>query len=430
MLQNPSSIVDSEVMLDIHVFGMSSFLHTNSAYLPAEDYSFLKHVIKREEIPTANFIQSRDNYSLFSAVDLQFLSATYQYKQHGFGISSRLRTFADIRKVPHIFANAIDFPQINGDAELDPSILGLDLNANNVNISVLSYGEIGFSYANAVTHFDRNLIIAGISAKYLWGIAAGGINVDNLDYKVDSMGNLNYSNFTATSAVSDSLLGGKGVAFDIGITYKRMLDNVTSYNPFRKEAGCRIYDYKWKFAASLIDLGFVGFNKGGRKSTVNNVTGSVSAFDGFYIPNDPQLVFSSTLGIGDSSITKTTGFTMMVPAAIVLQYDYNFEKNDMYFSFQFTQGLTPGGQFGVQRPQLVLFTPRYETRYFELALPFGMYNMQEIRTGLMMRIGPVSFGTDKLGTILSVTDATGFDFYFHCAFKILQQKRCGKKRVW
>lgn len=430
MLQNPSSIVDSEVMLDLHVFGMSTFLHSNSAYLPAKDFSFLKHVIVRDELPTATFVQGRENYSLFSNVDLQFLTATYQYKQHGFGISSRVRTFVDVRKVPEIFANAVDFPQINGDAQLNPTILGLDMNANNVNISLLSYGELGFSYANAISHFDRNLIIAGISAKYLWGIAGGGINVDNLDYKIDSLGNFNYSNFTATSAISDSVLGGKGLSFDLGITYKRMLDNVTNYNPFRKEAGCRIYDYKWKFGASLIDLGYVRFSNGGRQNSIENVSGSVSAFNGFRIPADPLETFENTFGVGDSSIKESTGFTMIVPAAIVLQYDYNFEKNNLFFSFQFSHGLTPGGQFGIQRPQLVIFTPRYETRYFELAMPFGMYNLQEIRSGIMVRVGPVTVGTDKLGTLMSVTNVTGFDFYFHCAFKILQQKRCGKKRVW
>jgi len=102
----------------------------------------------------------------------------------------------------------------------------------------------------------------------------------------------------------------------------------------------------------------------------------------------------------------------------------------MFISVQYMHGLTPSGTFGIQRPSVLVFTPRYETRRFELAFSFGMYNLQEMRTGLMVRWGPLTIGTDKLGSFMGLSDVTGFDIYGHLAFKIIHQKRCGKIRFW
>jgi len=431
MFHNPSSIVDSEVMLDIHIAGVGAFLHSNYAYLDKDEFSFLSNVIGGEPIPDAKFNNSRDDYSLYSMVDVQYLSATYQFKEHGFGISSRVRTFVDIRNVPELFANAIEIPQINGQGQVSSSILGREMNASNVNIGLLSYGEYGITYANAIKHRDRDLFIVGGAVKFLWGLTGGGIHIDNFDYRIDSTGVFSYDNLTAQTSVSGGLLGGSGWSGDIGFTYKKMLDNVTSYNPFRREAGCRIYDYKLKVGMSIVDVGYVKFKKRTVNSHVNGASGVLDDFTNLSISTDPESFLSETLNVSDSLVTvDTNSFNIVVPAAFIFQYDYNFEKNNMFISVEYMHGLTPSGTFGIQRPRVFIFTPRYETRAFEFALSFGLYNLQEVRSGIMMRLGPVTIGSDKLGSYLGFSDVTGFDFYTHIAFKIIHQKRCGKIRFW
>lgn len=431
MFHNPSSIVDSEVMLDIHIAGVGAFVHSNYAYLDKSEFSFLKNIIGQEGIPDAHFNSSRDDYSLYSVVDIQYLTATYQYKHHGFGFSSRVRSFADIRNVPEIFANAIEIPQIKGGGDINLSIIGRDMNASDINVQVLSYGEYGLTYANAIKHRDRDLFIVGGAVKFLWGLAAGGVHIDNFDYKIDTSGVFSYNNLTARTSVSDAVLGGSGWSGDIGFTYKKMLDNVTSYNPFRREAGCRIYDYKLKVGMSIVDIGYVKFKKNTSNSFVDGASGTISEFTNLAANADPSQFLEESLQVPDSLITRNEEkFNVVVPAAFVFQYDYNFEKNNMFISVEYIHGLTPSGTFGVQRPSVFVVTPRYESRSFEFAMSFGMYNLQEVRSGLMVRWGPVTLGTDKLGTYLGLSDVTGFDFYGHIAFKILQQKRCGKIRFW
>ncbi|MFT6745796.1 MAG: hypothetical protein ACJAZ2_000130 [Glaciecola sp.] len=431
MFHNPASIVDSEVMIDIHVVGIGAFLHSNYAYLDKDEFSYLKNVILTQDIPDAKFDFSRDKYSLYSTADIQYLSATYQYKHHGFGFSSRVRTFADVRNVSEIFANAIQIPQIHGQGQINTNIIGRDLNASNVNIGILSYNEYGITYANAIQHRDRNLFIVGGAAKFLWGLGGGGVHIENFDYKIDSTGVFSYGNLTAQTSISEQLLGGTGFSADIGFMYKKMLDNVTSYNPFRREAGCRVYDYKLKVGMSIIDVGYVKFKKSTSNSYVSGASGVLDDFTNLSISSEPGNFLGETLNVPDSLIAEdTAAFKVIVPAAFVFQYDYNFEKNNLYMSVEYIQGLTPSGTFGIQRPSVLAFTPRFETRSFEAALTFGMYNLQEVRSGLMLRWGPVTIGTDKLGAFLGLSDVNGFDIYTHIAFKIVQQKRCGKLRFW
>ena len=429
IFHNPANSTDSEVMIDINLGGFGAFLHSDYAYLNADEFNYVRDVLVNNEIPNAVFNTARDDYSVYSYIEYHSPSVTYQYKDQAFGLFSRVRSFAEASDVPEIFANIIDIPQIKGEDAQSYLLLNRDLTMKNVNVSLLSFAEIGFNYSKAINHFDRNLLIVGVSLKYLAGIAGGGLHIDEMNYRIDTSGVFSYDSFTAKAATSLTPFSGSGISGDIGFVYKRMVDNVTSYNPFRKEAGCRIYDYKWKVGLSLVDLGYVRFKDGATNTTVTDASGSLTDITSFQISQDPEEFIVSSFEV-DSSFTETgTRFSVVLPAAIILQYDYSFENN-FFASVEFIQGITPKSTFGVKRPQIFTFVPRYEKRFFEIGLPIGMYNIREARMGLYFRIGPLTLGTDKLGTYLSVTDVTGFDIYGKLSWRILHPRSCGRKRVW
>jgi hypothetical protein len=406
MFHNPSPILDSAVMLDNQVAGIGGFSYSNYAYLHKDEFSFLNNVIRSEPIPEAKFNSSRGDYSLYNVAYIHCLSATYQYREHGF--SSRVRSFVDIRNVPELFANAINIPQINGQGDILTNILGIEMNASNVNIGLLSYGEYGFIYANAIKHRDRDLFIVGAAVKFLWGLVGVGVYIDNFD----SSGVFSYDNLTAQTSVSSEFLGVKGWSGDIGFTYKKMLDNVTSYNPFRRETGCRIYNYKLKVGISIVDLVYVNLEKSTVNSNVKVASSVLDEFTNLAISNDPESFLTETLNVFDILITAdTNSFNILVPAAFVFQYDFNFEKNNFFISLEYMDILTPSGIFGIQRPSVFPIITRYETRSFEFSLSFGMYNLEEVRSATMVRWGSLTIGSDKFGSFLGVSDATGFDLY-------------------
>ena len=429
VFHNPANSTDSEVMIEINLGSLGGFLHSDYAYLPASDFNFFRDALINSQIPNAVFNSARDEYSMYSYVEYHNPSISYQYKDQAFGLFSRLRYFGEASDVPEIFANILEVPQIKGEDPQSYLLLNRDLTMKDVNVSLLSFAEIGVNYSKAINHFDRNLLIVGVTLKYLAGIAGGGLHIDQMDYRIDTSGVFSYSNFSAKAAKSLEPFSGAGFSGDVGFVYKRMLDNVTSYNPFRKEAGCRIYDYKWKVGISLVDLGYVKFKDGATNTTVDGARGSLTDITAFQFSEDPEEFLINTFAVDSSYTQAGTSFSVVLPAAIILQYDYSFE-NKYFVAVEFIQGVTPKSTFGVKRPQIFTFIPRYENRFFELGLPMGMYNLREVRMGLYLRLGPLTVGTDKLGTYLSVTDVTGFDAYAKLSWRIIHPRSCGRKRVW
>jgi hypothetical protein len=66
----------------------------------------------------------------------------------------------------------------------------------------------------------------------------------------------------------------------------------------------------------------------------------------------------------------------------------------------------------VDSPNIISITPRYETSFFEVSLPYSLYDYYLNRIGLAVRYHFLVLGTDKLGPYVSSNDVTGMDFYF------------------
>jgi hypothetical protein len=66
----------------------------------------------------------------------------------------------------------------------------------------------------------------------------------------------------------------------------------------------------------------------------------------------------------------------------------------------------------LMRPAQLTFTPRFETDHFGIDLPLSLYDFNQPRIGISMRLGIFTFGTDKLGGFFNLHDFTGLDFYF------------------
>ena len=173
------------------------------------------------------------------------------------------------------------------------------------------------------------------------------------------------------------------------------------------------------------DFGFIRFNDNASYTNVTANEGVIDNVSSLNVSENPEKVITEDLG-DNVTVSKKNSFSLWVPTALVLQADYNFE-NYFYVSGQYTHGFSRNLMMGIQRPHVLNITPRYERIWFEVSFPLALYNFQEFRTGLMVRFAGISLGTDKLGTILAITNVTGFDFYFHVAIKIHKKRACLKK---
>lgn len=415
---NPATIVNSGTWLDFHIVGANSFLYNNYAYYPGRDFSILTLGGLGE--PSYNL--DKNNYDLYNTQDLHILSFTLQHKHHGFGFHARFRSVSDVRRLPSDF---ISF--VSAEFDAPENVFGREGELNRIYFNTLNWTEFGVSYANAFIHKDHDLYIMGGTLNYLIGVAGGGIKIDNIYYALSPSDEFNFIEFSGSAAGAAGWMSGRGFSVNYGLQYKKMIDNVSFYEPFTRKSSCEQYDYKYKIGASITDLGYLTFNKEASHINVENGSGNIDDFSN-NSPSGNNLASYIENSVENSvSIEEKESFLMLPPTAIHLQGDYNFE-NGLFLSAQYTHGLFRRWSMGVKHPHVLSVMPRFENKWFETSIPVSFYNYEELRMGLMFRFAYLTLGTDKLGTIVGLTKVTGYDIYVAFAYKFFKRPFCEKKQ--
>lgn len=198
---------------------------------------------------------------------------------------------------------------------------------------------------------------------------------------------------------------GSGWAFDLGMTY-------TIGEPS---------DYEWRLGFSLLDVGRLNFSRQARAHRVRTADGeSIIGFDdydSFAMPQElePMLQLFSTHILGNPAASAIGArFGLWLPAAFSVQADRKLAQG-LYVQALWVQGLPVPGA-ALQRGSLLAVTPRWEKRWLELAMPVSLYQGRRLQMGLAGRLGPLTLGTDRLGSIFAPSRFSGTDVYL--AFKI------------
>lgn len=412
---NPASLIASKTWLDVHFIGVGAFLYNNYAFIPAKDFSLF--ALDKIE---PDYKEGRNNYDLFFDQDLHLFSAYGQYKTHAFGFGIRNKIVADMRRIPGDFVAAA-----SSDFDTPENVFGREGEYNRFYFNTLTYIEASLSYSNAFKHLDHNLWSIGGNLKYLMGNAGAGIKVDQLYYALSPDDEFSFINFDATAVQKAGFLSGRGVGLDFGVEYKHMIDNVTFYEPYTRKAGCTHYRYKWKFGAAITDMGLIRFGDA-EYVRVTNGEGTIDEFTNNQPSGNNISSYVASVQNDAVEIEEKDVFTMLTPAAIQLQADYNFE-NGLYIGGQYTQGVFRRWMMGPKHPHVLVFNPRFESKWFEVALPFSLYNFEEVRSGIMFRFAYLTIGSDKLGTYLGISRVTGADIYVALAYKLYKRPFCEQR---
>ncbi len=72
----------------------------------------------------------------------------------------------------------------------------------------------------------------------------------------------------------------------------------------------------------------------------------------------------------------------------------------------------------VWRPAQIAVIPRYEDRFFGVMIPVSLFDYKDPRIGLAVRVYSLTLGTDRLGSLLGISNFNGMDFYFSFRFNI------------
>lgn len=414
VLHNPTNTLDNRTWLDIHLVGAGMFVQNNYLYMNGFEFSFLNNIILGQEWPDFQFNDRGNLKSALQDSDIELIGGSMRYKQHGFAFNTRIRTFFDFRRIPIAAAKLL--------ADDTSDYLGYYdqvFSANKAFMNQMAYSEVALSYSNMFYHFDHTSIGAGITLKYLTGITGAGVKLNELEYNVVDPNNMYFFNFDGAVGYASGFGSGRGFAFDIGGVYKKTLHNVTFYEPYSENAACLGYDYKWKLAAAIVDLGYINYTKDAVRydlktnGTLTNTTGNEFQYNAF---GD----FAATQF---DEVQESSEFRMLTPAALNLQADYNFENN--YFaSAQLMYGFFRRNAFGVKRGNVLALSGRYQTKWFEGAVVGSLYQYQQPRIGLSLRFLYFTIGTDNLWSMTGVPDFYGTDIYFNLRFFLTKKPGC------
>jgi len=443
--QNPSSIADSRQKFYINLAGAdfnfyNTYLELNLPYTPWQVVRNSVDNQYRDEY--GNILFKRDYLKENVNGRTKFATATGEVRLPSFmvsigpsyalALSSRVRAFAQAVNVSEPLARFARY----GLAEAET--LGLTrqlLTDNGFNVSVNAYQEINLTVAHTFSPNIEHFFKGGFTAKYLVGMGSAYINNQGATYQVYDADSIQVRNRNITYGSTDyryyqrddfkvgDLFGSKrlgwGLGADVGITYEWRPDAEKYEYKMDGETWTdhTVNKYRLKAGLALVDLGAIVYDNPDyvRQAGLSNSStvewGSLDTIKFRNLANVDNLmqrVFTV------NSRAKT--FTSVLPAALHLTADYRFNtpafRNHVFLGGAWTQNLLLDKTVGSRAISSVALIPRVEFKEAEVSFPVMLANnYDKLQLGAMLRLGPLTVGSDNLGGLFGATTITGYDVY-------------------
>lgn len=427
---NPSLFVGSPYRHEFNAISGDLFIDNDYVYLQKRSSPIVSS-INGEAIPEERIkdYYDSDNKSAYGNVFLRGPSYIQNKQKFSWGIHTAFRANISATGVPFHLAKYIKegFDYI---PQHDNLYLSEPFKA-----AVMDWGEVGGTYGRKIfERRDKGYLAAAITLKFLMGFNAMYINMSEFDYILPSADTLIVNSATGEygHALSDGdnalakplRIRGFGGGADIGLTYYR--GKVHGAGDCNKTSEIR-KKYKYRLGISVIDIGFIKFSK---QSKVFNFENASTLWPGIDTVKFNSMMYTDTSisnhFLGDPYASQSgSGFNMFTPTAISVQFDYCIMPR-IYANATIIQAI-PLSKIAIVRASQFSITPRYETRRFEVSLPFTLYEYNKPHLGIAMRYKFLVLGTERLGSFTGLWNTTGYDLYFGLKFNVCELKKKGGK---
>ena len=432
---NPANVVNSRYKADISLIGLSFSAYNNYIGLKrtalkkdaAGEYSAFQ-----DTAFAANYLSQRNNNRNKSVYfSNQIYGPSFMVSlgtKNAFAIKSKVRTLLNIDGMEPQLATLIY-------NELDyPSLWVQKLSNKSLSIQTMTWAEYSGTYGHVFKDGGPHFIKAGISAKYIMGLQAAYMHVDDLKYEFTNDTTLSLfnsevsyghsTNYDGTDpGVGFDQISKPGFGLDLGMVYEWRPDYDSYKYDMDGETGLERKDknkYKLRVGLSVTDIGYVKFKKGkySHNFTANIDYFNLHNFDGIDNPEQYDSVLKANFVMKDGE----EYFTMNLPLAITAQIDYNIYKD---FYVNFTPYWSPQLKKNEEKVHdLTTFslTPRWDHKWFGAFLPVSYDVTGNTKVGLALRIGPLILGTNSLGPWVTRTDIFGADAYAMLKIPIIYKR--------
>lgn len=409
VISNPADIFGSPYKVDLNLVGLSAF--TGNNYYGVNVFDALKSGYSFGS--EAKKFPSNENNALGN-IDVLGPAVMFNLSPKSTIVFfSRGRFFGNINKIDIASLESLD------------SEITDDFNINEDNLSVLAHAwsEFGVTYSRAIIDRKHHAFNAGVSVKYLNGLASAyavgsdfviNYDSDGTDFggdestgSINSSGNLTYarsSEFDEENYDYERPENTNGFGFDFGLTYIWKPDNSREHKvdsiSFRNKMG-----YKLKIGLSVTDVGFIDYKAGIAEAfNINNLNVSEDNFD-----NSNSI--GEFLNTFYTETDSSTGYIIDLPTAIHFSADYNF-NDKFYLNLNTDFSLISKNRITANRvANVVSLTPRYESKWFSFYMPLSVIENNGFRVGAGFRAGPLYVGSGTLVSALTSDNNRGADVY-------------------
>lgn len=421
---NPASIVNLPYAIDFTPLAIQLKYATNSlnvtgaSYLPKWD---------KANVTTANGTFERH---LMSNADFQFLNTKIRLNCNAamsFGISGRI----------YQSTNTSDQ---NWQDTMNTARKFMELNIGNTPLSVIGTGngwlEYHGTYARTVKMLNNGVLNAGITFKYITGIAGGYAKANDLAIEAGLVNNVsgyyltngfvdygyssNWDTLNSAYTINEgfkSFMGDTRSTFGISLGAEYILSGNGDV-----ENGSAL-----KIGAALLDLGHSSYNYSRFSSlaVMDKPNVSDSLLDQkFGTILDTESFADSLESIAGTYSTPTGKFKLAQPARLVLSIDKHLNGNFFLYSDLTIPlaGLFAKEQFTVKEMNLFNLNLRYEKSNFGLYLPVSVNSKMNLWVGGAVRAGPLLLGFHNLANLVSKNKIENGGAYLSFNFRFNTKK--------
>lgn len=415
LMLNPANFLSYSLQWDVNVVGAGIFGETNYGYVKntslldiyrmypdievegAFDYDD-ESQIPDNVLVTDYYVTNRKTYYMGLTTILGPSFSMKLKSNQTFGIFTSFRAASSSHKIP----SSLNFYFWDKTPYYD------EIDVSPVKGAAMAWSEIGLNYGKRFETYN-GFIDLGASVKLLQGYEGffyenkTRVNITQIPNDTVSMDGPNMIfGFTTTNASREIdpkiKQNGIGMALDLGFVY--IIDGD--------------YDtYQWKFGFGILDIGKIQFNRNAEMHEIktDNVV-QLNKRDYLDLTTlDEAAKLFSYQAFGDSTASYSKGaFGIWLPGAISMQADYAFTSN-IFINGLIIQRLGYK-KASVERGNFIAVTPRFEHRWYGVSFPVSFYNYEEFNVGASVRLGPLTIGTENLGSYFKRSDFTGSDFYF------------------
>lgn len=406
---NPANIADSRYRFAFNLFSASTMAGNNKASFNTKTIagSFDTDNVKNKLLSSGPGASSGMVSVNLHGPSLMITTG----KKSAIALTSRFRTMANMIDIDGQLASQI-INDVNDDVSFPYTITSNE----NMRLAVTAWSEFGLSYARTFLDNGAHFLKAGVSVKYLAGVANGYLNINQLNASINDDGSENpylqnttgrigagYAGVSLSDVESPKSLkiNSTGFGGDIGVVYEFR----PGHAGYKTAEGSWMRDrnkYKLKVGLALLDIGRINFKRDQNRSGNYelHITGHerlyLSEFENLELENY-NAYFQSRPQYFTPAVDDISKQVFALPATLQLDVDYRLYRG-FYASLAAQVPFTGTSVANNRYYSNFTLTPRYEGKFLGLYVPVNYNSLTHFNAGVSLRLGPAFIGS---GSVLS-----------------------------